>query len=103
MMKAVYGADHQACVLVISGSITEKEIMETFDRAVPAQSRGAKKQEWLECTGGCVKVFEFESLDLTSAVVGKQTADPAATVLFKRKDCVTLVNEANKIAIHIKR
>lgn len=101
-IKAVYGDNHQACVLTIAGPISEKELVKIFEKAVP-ESRGSKTQDLLECMGACTRVIEFENVSYRSAVVGTQTADPDAVIIFGRKDCEPAADEAKKITFSIKR
>jgi hypothetical protein len=102
-IKAVYGSDHQACVLTISGPTSEQELMKIFETAVSAKARGLKKDELLDCAGACVRIIQFENVDFRSGVIGtSQTSEPGAFIIFKRKDCEKAAAEAKKIPLSIK-
>jgi len=102
-IKATYGADRQVCVFTITGPISEAELMKTFETAVPAKSRGLKRQELVECAGGCERSIQFENVGFISGVLGTwQTSEPAAMIVFKGKDCEKAVVEAEKIVFHLK-
>src|SRR5690348_2064422 len=42
-IKAVYGPHRHACVLYISGPVSQTELMTIFETSVPPKSRGLKK------------------------------------------------------------
>lgn len=87
-MKAAYGLSRQVCVLTISGSISEANLMRTFEKAVPSKSRGAYLRRMSECMGMCIQRFTFEKVEITSGVIGNsQTSEPAAKIIFKRGEC----------------
>ena len=102
-IKAVYGPHRQACVLNISGPVSETELMTIFETSVPPKSRGLKKIDLLECIGSCQRIIEFEHVDFMSGVVGNsQTSEPAATIIFKRKECEKAAENAMRIPFSLK-
>ncbi len=100
-IKAIYGDRQQACVLTIFGAISAGELQKVFAEVVPAKSRGRKKLELRECTGGCVQLIDFKKLNFASGLVGTQSSDPDAIITFKRRDCKTAVSEARNIPLNI--
>lgn len=102
-LHAVYGSGHQACVLTISGPLSQEELMKTFDAVVPAKTRGVKGWDLEECAGGCLQYTKFPTVDLTLGVIGAtQVSEPDALVVFKRKDCERAAEDAKKIVFHTK-
>ena len=87
-IKVVYGPSREVCVLTISGLISEANLMRTFEKAVPSKSRGVYLGRISECMGICIQRFTFEKVEVTSGVIGSsQISEPAANVIFKRREC----------------
>ncbi len=78
--------------------------MKTFETVVPPRIRGPKKQDLVECAGGCERFIDFENVAFTSGVVGaEQTSDPDAVIVFKRRDCETAARDGEKTAFSIRK
>lgn len=101
-IKVIDGSNVEACVLIISGPISEQELIKTFETAVPAKIRGSKKQDLEECAGGCEQFIDYENVSFTSGVIqNKQTSNPDALIVFKRKECEPAAEAARKIPFSI--
>ena len=99
-MKAVYGANKQACLLIVPGTISEQEVFSVFDTVVPPKLRGPSKLDLLECVGACQRNITYNKVVLTTGAVGQaQTSDPAALITFNTPDCEPVAKEAKKIVL----
>jgi hypothetical protein len=97
------GSKGEACVLTIWGPTTEKELIAIVDQAVPAVSRGLAVQSLIECTGACQSIRDYERVTVSSAVIGGQSANPAAIITFKSKTCEDRAKEARASGFSITR
>lgn len=88
------GPKSEVCVLTVTGPRTEKQLMAVIDVAVPASSRGLALEQWLGCLGACQSIKEYEKVNISSAVMSGQTANPAAIIIFKSKPCEERAKEA---------
>ena len=103
-LVAVYDSDDEACVLTISGPISEQDLMKLFDKTVPPKARGVKQQDLDMCAGPCEHVIDYEKVNFTSGVIGtRQTSDPDALIVFKRKDCETAARAAKATGFSMRR
>jgi hypothetical protein len=97
------GPKGEACVLTISGPITEPELTTIIDQAVPAASRGLGLRSMIDCVGACQSIREYEKLTVSFAVMAGQIARPAAIITFKSKSCEHRAREARAGGFSITR
>ncbi len=102
-IQAIYGDRQQACMLAIFGDISADKLKKVFEEVVPTKSRGRKKLELIQCSGGCVQLIDFEKLHFESGLIGTQTSEPDATISFKRKECKAAASAGERISMSIKR
>lgn len=102
-VKAVFDHNGGACTLALYGAVSEDKVLQVFDVLVPVKKRGAKKEDMIECAGGCERDLVYENVALATGSVGRQTSEPAAIITFSRSACKSAVAEAERIVLNIKR
>ena len=102
-VKAVFDRNGGACTLALYGAVSEDKVLQVFDVLVPVKKRGAKKEDMIECAGGCERDLVYENVALATGSVGRQTSEPAAIITFSRSACKSAVAEAERIVLNIKR
>jgi hypothetical protein len=70
-IKAIYGPHEQACVLTVTGPVSEQELLKVFDTVAPPKSRGVKKSDMIECVGACQRNISYDWVTFTTGVVGQ--------------------------------
>lgn len=101
-IKAIYGLHQEACVLTITGAVSEQELFRVFDAVAPPKSRGVKKLDLIECVGSCQRNIDYDNITFTTGVFGQtQTSEPAAILVFKARDCKNASEQAKNIVLTI--
>ncbi|MBV8896953.1 MAG: hypothetical protein JO051_10615 [Acidobacteriaceae bacterium] len=100
-IMATYGPQQEACVLTVTGAVSEQELLKVFDSVAPPKSRGVKKSDMIECVGACQRNISYEGVTFTTGVVGKaQTSEPAAIIVFEAPQCKKAAEGAKKIVLN---
>jgi hypothetical protein len=82
---------------------SENQAFHIFDALILLEARGVEKQDMIECVGVCQRHLVYENVTLSTAAVGNQTAEPAASITFSRPNYKAAVAEVEKTVVRIKR
>ena len=98
-IKALLGSHKEACVLIITGAVSEKEVFRIFAAVAPPKSRGVKKIDSFMCAGPCQRNIEYGTVAFTTGVTPAQTSNPAAIISFNTPDCKSASERARNTVL----